>query len=193
MLRLLNAKRNARRRGTTTVEFALILPVFLIFVFGLMEYGRAQMIANMLQNSCRDAARWGSTEGVSTSEVEQRVVSFFVRFIGVGMQDRVAQSMASWWTIVARFGAGVCQGTAQHHGSKCMATLSGIAGECSAGPRSRAEVDDFVGERRRKELSPIFLVWLHSDRRRKLALILFIACSKLIELRPLSCALNEVD
>lgn len=82
MLRLLNAKRNARRRGTTTVEFALILPVFLIFVFGLMEYGRAQMIANMLQNSCRDAARWGSTEGVSTSEVEQRVRALMAPAIG---------------------------------------------------------------------------------------------------------------
>ncbi|MFT5527447.1 MAG: hypothetical protein ACI9HK_005429 [Pirellulaceae bacterium] len=80
--RLLNSKRTSPRRGTAAVEFALVLPVFLVFVFGLVEYGKAQMTANMLQNACREAARLGSTEGVTTSQVEQRVRNLMAPGIG---------------------------------------------------------------------------------------------------------------
>jgi Flp pilus assembly protein TadG len=32
------------RRGTTVVETALVLPVFLLFMLGLIELGHAQMV-----------------------------------------------------------------------------------------------------------------------------------------------------
>jgi TadE-like protein len=60
-------------RGTTVVETALVLPVFLMFVLGLIELGHAQMVKNVLRSSCRQAARMGSTEGNSTADIEQRV------------------------------------------------------------------------------------------------------------------------
>ena len=65
--------RRSGRRGTTVVEVAVSLPIFLIFVFGLIEYGRIQLVSNMLRASCRGAARYGSTEGVTTNDVESRV------------------------------------------------------------------------------------------------------------------------
>jgi hypothetical protein len=65
--------RNRTRRGTTVVETALVLPVFLLFVLGLVELGHAQMVKNVLRSACRQAARIGSTEGNSTAEVEERV------------------------------------------------------------------------------------------------------------------------
>jgi hypothetical protein len=66
--------RPARSRcGTTVVETALVLPVFLLFVLGLIELGHAQMVKNVLRSACRQAARIGSTEGHSTANVEQRV------------------------------------------------------------------------------------------------------------------------
>lgn len=63
----------AERRGTTIVETALVLPVFLLFVLALVEFGHALMVKNVLRSACRAGARLGSTEGQSTSSVEQHV------------------------------------------------------------------------------------------------------------------------
>ncbi|MEQ8791641.1 MAG: pilus assembly protein [Pirellulaceae bacterium] len=60
--------RRRRRGGTTTVEAAFVLPVFLIFVFALFELCHIQMVSNMLKSSCRAAARYGATDGVSTED-----------------------------------------------------------------------------------------------------------------------------
>ncbi len=49
----------ARRRGATLVEFALVMPVFLMFLFGIFEYARYLMMHQLLHNAARDAARWG--------------------------------------------------------------------------------------------------------------------------------------
>jgi hypothetical protein len=61
------------RSGTTVVETALVLPVFLLFVLGIIELGHAQMVKNVLRSACRQAARMGCTEGTTTADVEQRV------------------------------------------------------------------------------------------------------------------------
>ena len=58
------------RRGTTVVETALVLPVFLLFVLGLIELGHAQLVKHVLRSACRQAARIGSTEGNSTADVQ---------------------------------------------------------------------------------------------------------------------------
>jgi len=47
-----------RRRGATLVEFALVLPVLILFLFGIMEYARYLMVQHVVQNAARDAARW---------------------------------------------------------------------------------------------------------------------------------------
>lgn len=60
----------AERRGTTVVETAFVLPVFLFFIFALIEFGHAQMINNVLRSACREGARLGSTEGRSSADVE---------------------------------------------------------------------------------------------------------------------------
>ena len=65
--------RRSKRSGTTIVEVAFVLPVFLVFVFGLVEYGRLQMVNNMLKTACRAAARMGSTDGIDTPAVKARV------------------------------------------------------------------------------------------------------------------------
>jgi hypothetical protein len=61
------------RRGTTVVETAIVLPVFLLFVLGIIEFGHAQMVKNVLRSACRAGARLGSTEGNTTADVEARV------------------------------------------------------------------------------------------------------------------------
>ena len=68
-----NCRFNRLRRGTTVVETALVLPVFLLFVLGIIEFGHAQLVKNMLRGACREGARLGTTEGVSSAQVELRV------------------------------------------------------------------------------------------------------------------------
>jgi Flp pilus assembly protein TadG len=62
----------SRRRGATALEFAFVLPVFLIFVFGLMAVGHYRMSADLLKGACRNAARYGAMQDVSTAMAQQR-------------------------------------------------------------------------------------------------------------------------
>ena len=62
-----------QRRGTTIVEAAMVLPVFFMFIFTIIEFGHSQLVINMLDASCRRAARYGSTSGVTTAEVITQV------------------------------------------------------------------------------------------------------------------------
>ncbi|MGE0757750.1 MAG: TadE/TadG family type IV pilus assembly protein [Pirellulaceae bacterium] len=66
-------KRACRRRGTTAVELAFILPVFFTLTFGLIHVCHAQMVEYVLKSACRNAARYGSAGTVSTAEVTARL------------------------------------------------------------------------------------------------------------------------
>jgi len=66
-----NKQRN--RSGTTLVEAAIVLPVFLTFVLAIIEFGHAQLVHNMLNNACRTAARMGSVEGTNSAGVVAEV------------------------------------------------------------------------------------------------------------------------
>lgn len=51
---------NTHRRGQGIVEFALVLPVFLIFVLGIMEFGRLLFIYAATQTASREGSRFGA-------------------------------------------------------------------------------------------------------------------------------------
>lgn len=76
------ARRNIlNRRGTTTVETAVVLPVFLLLLFAIFEFGHAYLIANMLNSACRNAARVGAVEGASTALVRSEAQ----RYVGTAV------------------------------------------------------------------------------------------------------------
>ncbi|MBZ0299416.1 MAG: pilus assembly protein [Anaerolineae bacterium] len=50
-----------RRKGQTLAEFAITLPILLILVFGVIEFGRVFQAWVTLQNAARTAARYAST------------------------------------------------------------------------------------------------------------------------------------
>lgn len=48
---------SGREGGQSLVEFALIVPILLILVFGIAEFGRAWMTRNILVGAAREAVR----------------------------------------------------------------------------------------------------------------------------------------
>jgi len=56
-----DAKRGmSGERGAIAVEFAIILPVLLLLVFGIVDFGHAWFMKHVLQTSCREGARYAT-------------------------------------------------------------------------------------------------------------------------------------
>jgi hypothetical protein len=51
------------RRGQALVEFALILPLFLLMLFAIVDIGRVIWANDNLANVAREGARWASVHG----------------------------------------------------------------------------------------------------------------------------------
>lgn len=64
---------STERRGTAVVETAVVLPVFVLLMFAIIEFGHAQMVLNLLQSGCRTGARMGSMQGPTTADVIAKV------------------------------------------------------------------------------------------------------------------------
>ncbi|HEX9775713.1 MAG TPA: TadE family protein [Actinomycetota bacterium] len=55
------SSRTRSERGASAVEFAIILPVFLMITFGMLTGGLAYNTKNNLTHAAREAARYGAT------------------------------------------------------------------------------------------------------------------------------------
>lgn len=58
------------KAGSATVEMALVLPLFLLLVFGVAEFGRAWMIINTMHHAAREAVRVAATTASLTADYE---------------------------------------------------------------------------------------------------------------------------
>jgi len=56
-MRLLRRRDAARRRGQALVEFALVLPIFILLLVAIFDLGRAVFAYNTLTNAAREGAR----------------------------------------------------------------------------------------------------------------------------------------
>lgn len=64
------------RRGAALVEFAIVAPVLLLLVMGMIEYGRLVMVQQVITNASREGARQGTLEGATTASVTTTVNQF---------------------------------------------------------------------------------------------------------------------
>jgi hypothetical protein len=64
---IIKEKEKQRRKGQTLAEFAITLPILLILVFGIIEFGRIFQAWVTLQNAARNAARYASTGAYDTN------------------------------------------------------------------------------------------------------------------------------
>ncbi len=62
-------RRGIFRRGAAAVEFAVVLPVFITLVFGMIEYGRMVMVQQVITNAAREGCRKAIMDGTTGQEV----------------------------------------------------------------------------------------------------------------------------
>ncbi len=102
-----------KRRAAATVETALVLPIVLLFMFGIFEYGRYFMTMQLLNNAAREGARYAiahlqpvtlgnTTYGNATSDVTNIVtgmtagVTLNNQNINVYASDSQGNNLGGW-------------------------------------------------------------------------------------------------
>ena len=86
MVRVRCSKQN-RRRGTAVVELALVLPIFFAVVLGIIEFGRAMMVGQLVTNAAREASRMAILNGSSNAQVEQWIEDFLSSAVNIDSGD----------------------------------------------------------------------------------------------------------
>jgi Flp pilus assembly protein TadG len=61
-------RHGARRRGQSALEFALVLPVFMLLVAGTIEFGRAFFAYGQLLQAVQEGTRYGAVLGNARSD-----------------------------------------------------------------------------------------------------------------------------
>jgi Flp pilus assembly protein TadG len=63
-------------RGVAAVEFAIVAPVFVIMILGIIEIGRAMMVQQIITNASREGARRAIVEQATALEVQAVVNNY---------------------------------------------------------------------------------------------------------------------
>lgn len=93
------------QRGTSAVEFAIVLPLLVVFVFGIVEFGLIFYNKAMLTNASREAARAGIVyrdSGVPQPEIENAGKEYLCH---PDYWDDVAGNCTKWMLVT--FGSAV--------------------------------------------------------------------------------------
>lgn len=64
------------RRAAVAVEMAVVTPLMLTMLFGIIEFGWLFTVRSTMVNAAREGARLGALEGVSVSEVTERTRNY---------------------------------------------------------------------------------------------------------------------
>lgn len=73
------------RKGTAAVEFAIILPLLVVLVFGIIEFSLLLYDKHVITNASREGARYGivfrDTERVPDAEITQKVNEYCSNYL----------------------------------------------------------------------------------------------------------------
>ncbi len=61
-------KERHHERGQSAVELALILPIFTVLLFGIIEFGRLWMTVNVMSGAAREGARVAAVSGTNFTQ-----------------------------------------------------------------------------------------------------------------------------
>jgi Flp pilus assembly protein TadG len=84
-----------RRRGAATVEMAVVSPILLAMLFGIVEYGWLFMLQSNVTNAARDACRVGilpyANDGAADTAIRAR---FALSIAGTGLAEGNGYTLA---------------------------------------------------------------------------------------------------
>lgn len=120
--RRVSSSRRARG-GQALVEAAIVLPMVILFIFGLLEYGRFLMTLHLVNNAAREACRYavahtqpvvlgGTTYGNSTTDVTNTFSQYMAgqsltsQSVTVYLSDTLGNSTGTWTNASA--GQSIC-------------------------------------------------------------------------------------
>lgn len=74
------------QRGATTVEFAIVILVFLSIIFGIIEFGLFMYNQHIVTNAAREGARYGivsrpPAQRISEADIETEVRSYTGQYL----------------------------------------------------------------------------------------------------------------
>jgi len=75
------------RRGAAAVELALVLPLFLLLLAGVIEFGNFFRIQHLLSTASRRGARSAVLTSATTNQVSKNVRTFLADSLGVNAND----------------------------------------------------------------------------------------------------------
>ena len=82
-----------QRGGAAAVELAIIAPVFLLLIAGIVEFGQAFQIKHSLANAARRGARLAIVPGMPSEQVRERVQGHAAQLLRVA-PDRTTVAIA---------------------------------------------------------------------------------------------------
>ncbi len=83
-------RRSPARRGAAVVEFAVVVPILFLFLFGIIDYGRLIMVGQMTVNASREGARYAAQKNGVTVDQVKNVVRDYLESAGVAAGRKVA-------------------------------------------------------------------------------------------------------
>ncbi|MEO2032326.1 MAG: TadE/TadG family type IV pilus assembly protein [Planctomycetaceae bacterium] len=78
---------SAVRKGAAIVEMAIVLPVFMMLILGIIEFGRAMSVSQMVSNASREGCRRAVLDDSQTSTIETEVKDFLSNSLGISTGD----------------------------------------------------------------------------------------------------------
>src|SRR3954471_5706122 len=70
---LMNMFKGQKRRGGAAVESAIVMPIIVLLVFGVVEYGWMMLKSQDLSNAARSGARAGVRYGANATTVNNAI------------------------------------------------------------------------------------------------------------------------
>ena len=68
------SQRRHRERGSAAVEMALVLPLFILLIGGIVDVGRAFMVTAALSNAAREGTRYATVVGDPTTAANKTAI-----------------------------------------------------------------------------------------------------------------------
>jgi Flp pilus assembly protein TadG len=92
-----SSARRKRQRGSSLVEGALCFTVFLMILFGMIDFGRGVFAYNFISYAAREGARYAIVRGQSSGRAATNAdITAFIKQEAVGLDPSAVTVNTSW-------------------------------------------------------------------------------------------------